>query len=124
MYAHVAHNLAIGSTFNQDHEFFGDVYGKADGYYDSVIERMIGLDKKPDPVAIIGEAAQALKPLKVQVDDNDTLYMVILSIVNSVMPMLTIVCKAHDTSEGTKQLLGGIADELEVLKYKIKQRLK
>lgn len=124
LYAHVAHNVAMGSTFSQDHEMFADIYGKADGYYDSVIERMIGLDQKPDIVGIIGEAAQALKPMKVDVDDNDVLFMSILSIVNAVMPMLSKMCKAYDTSEGTKQLLGGIADELEVLKYKIKQRLK
>jgi hypothetical protein len=42
LFAHSAHNLCHGSTFHEDHAFFGDAYGKFEGYYDSIIERLIG----------------------------------------------------------------------------------
>ena len=124
LYAHIAHNLCAHATFMQDHEFFGDLYEKADGYYDSVVERMIGLDQNPNLVQINIDAVVKLKALPQQVKENKEYFKVCLEMLSKLCYSLDAACKQPETTEGTKQLLGGMADEIEGLKYKIKQRLK
>jgi DNA-binding ferritin-like protein len=124
LYAHIAHNLCAHATFFQDHEFFGDLYDKADGYYDSVIERMIGLDKNPNLVQIHIDAVIKLKSMTVDVKENKEYYKISLELLSKLCYSLDEACKQPDITEGTKQLLGGIADEIEALKYKVKQRIK
>jgi hypothetical protein len=43
---------------------------------------------------------------------------------NYVNSEINQLCKSSELSEGTKQLIGGIADDLEVLLYKTKMRMK
>ena len=124
MYVHNAHNLVFGSLFLADHKFLGALYEQLDGYYDSVVERMIGLGKPVDLVQYHENAVQMLKQLPAQVKENKEYFRIILSQLDSLTTLLEQECKAPGITEGTKQLLGGIADQLEMTKYKIRQRIK
>jgi DNA-binding ferritin-like protein len=126
LFAHSAHNLCHGSTFHEDHSFFGDVYGKAEGYYDSIIERLIGLgyESHLDLSQIIKEVSTSLEMAPSVGASNNDYYSFLLTQCEDACEYCNEFCKSGQLTEGTKQLLGGIADELEVLKYKILRRLK
>lgn len=122
LYTHLAHNLAKGPSFFADHEFLGDVYEKADDHYDSVVERMIGLDEAPDIQKIIETASSKFSSLP-NTPKNESFFAVTLQIIEKLKDQIEQYCEQGECSEGTEQLLGGIADELEVWTYKIKQRI-
>lgn len=124
LYAHLAHNLCAKATFFQDHDMLGSIYEQADGFYDDVVERMIGLGKTPNIVQINVDAVIALKALPAQVAENKEYFKVILAEISKACALLEQEVKLTTTTEGTKQLLGGICDELEKLKYKLGQRVK
>lgn len=123
--AHAAHNFSSGATFQEDHAFFGDIYGKSEGYYDSIIERMIGFGY---------ESKLQLQPYMAQVLSkiscppvgarNEEYFKQILNYCTEASVMIDDLCSDPKAPEGVKQLLGGIADELDVLKYKLQRRLK
>lgn len=126
LFAHSAHNLCHGSTFHEDHAFFGDAYGKFEGYYDSIIERLIGFgyESHLDLSQIVKEVSSKLEMAPSIGASNNDYYSYLLSQCEESCKYCDEFCKSGQLSEGTKQLLGGIADELEVLKYKIQRRLK
>lgn len=127
LYSHHAHNLCARMVFHQDHEFFGELYGFAESSYDDVIERIIGTK---------GEAGLELKGIlkgvysklgkapDINVKENKVFYQFLLDQQMYINKELNALCKSAELSEGTKQLLGGIADKLEVFIYKTKQRIK
>jgi DNA-binding ferritin-like protein len=127
LFAHSAHNLCKGKTFHEDHSFFGDSYGKFEGYYDSIIERLIGFGYE-DHLDISFIAVELSKKLagapSINVQDNNEFYSYLLGQCEEALSLCGEFCKSSELTEGTKQLLGGIADELEVMKYKITRRLK
>jgi DNA-binding ferritin-like protein len=124
LFGHNCHNFVGQKTFFQDHSFFGDFYGMAEGFYDGVIERMIGLGEEVDPVQVQVMAAQYLAQVKYPFNDNDTCFKGCLAICKELCAEIDKLCQGGQYSEGTKQLLGGMADQLEVQMYKIQQRLK
>jgi DNA-binding ferritin-like protein len=124
LYSHLAHNLVAHATFLQDHEFLGSLYEMADSHYDAVIERMIGKGMSPNIVDINVQAVVQLKKMPQQVKENKEYFSQIQHLIVGVQSSLNEACKDPSQSEGTKQLLGGIADELEVIQYKVGQRLK
>jgi len=125
--SHSAHNHCARTVFFQDHEFFGELYGKAEGYYDSIAERMIGLGQeeqlKLQPLMSAVSQKLASAP-SVGVKENKEFFVFSLSQLEEACKLIDSLCKSGQLSEGTKQLVGGIADEIEVLKYKISRRLK
>jgi len=124
LFAHNCHNFVSKETFFQDHEFFGSLYAQAEGWYDSVIERMIGLGLQVDPIDIQVVATNLLKDLNYKTIENKTCYQITLSIQQKILSEIEKLCKSGSISQGTMQLIGGIADLEEVNVYKIKQRLK
>ena len=127
LFSHSAHNLCKGKTFHEDHSFFGDAYGKFEGYYDSIIERLIGFgyESHLDLGDIsLGISKKLMGAPSVNVQENEEFYQYLLIQCDEALSLCGDFCKSGELSEGTKQLLGGIADELEVLKYKITRRLK
>lgn len=126
IFSHSAHLLCARTVFFQDHEFFGSVYGQAEGYFDSLSERMIGLGQeeqlKLQSVMVAVSQKLASAP-SVGVKENKEYYAFLLSQAEEGCKLCDQLCKAG-ASEGTKNLIAGIADELEVLKYKISRRLK
>lgn len=125
--SHSAHNHCARTVFFQDHEFFGGVYSQAEGYYDSIAERMIGLGQeeqlKLQPFMAAVSQKLATAP-SVGVKENKEFFIFLQSQCDEACKVIDALCKSGQLSEGTKQLIGGIADELEVLKYKISRRLK
>lgn len=126
LYAHHAHNNCTGKSFFQDHKFFGKVYSAAEDDYDSVIERIIGSTGNPvDTISIATEAAKlALQCGRDPGDCNVNFYQGTLRLELAVCIYVDKVCAANQLPEGTRQLIGDIADRSMSRQYKIRQRLK
>lgn len=125
--AHHAHNLCARMPFHQDHEYFGDLYGFAEGSYDNVIERIIGTKGEEGlqlKVILKGVYSKLDKCPDVGVKENKQFYMFLLEQCKYVNDELNSMCKSGEVSEGTRQMLGDIADKMEVHIYKIQQRVK
>lgn len=124
LFGHNCHNFTTKPTFFSDHAFFGDFYGAMEGYYDSVAERMIGIDESFDPIEVQVSATMLLKQVKYPLGDNQACFEACLSLCKEINGEIERLCKPGKYSEGTRQLLGGMADQIEMQIYKIKQRLK
>lgn len=127
LFTHSAHLLCSRVVFFQDHEFFGGVYGQAEGWFDAISERMIGLGQEEQLKlqTVMAAVTQKLASApSVGVSENKEFYKHLLLQADEACKLLDQLIKTGQLSEGTKNLLAGIADEMEVLKYKIKQRIK
>ena len=120
LYAHNAHNLAKGKTFFEDHEYLGELYGAYESAYDSIVERMIGLDQKIDLKAITTEAADMAGTS--DISDNDQAFRTILATEKELQTALEEEDKS--ATFGTCNLLQDLADQSEARMYKLKRRLK
>lgn len=120
-YAHNSHNLVSGDEFFQDHEFLGELYGTYEEAYDDIVERMIGLGQSVELARISKSAADAVVsygPHK----DSKTCFESILELEQEICA--AIKSEVPKASDGTQNLLQGLADESEKRQYKIQQRLK
>lgn len=127
MFSHSAHLLCARTVFFQDHEFFGSVYGQAEGYFDSLSERMIGSGQEEQLKlqSVMSAVTQKLASAPCcGVKENKEYYSFLLSQCDEACKAIEPLCKSSGLSQGTINLLAGIADELEVLKYKISRRIK
>lgn len=124
--AHHGHNLCNGQSFFSDHEFFGELYGKSEGYYDSIIERLIGLgyENSLSLNEILSEAIKKIEPFPADKLNTQIYYIKCAKLIKEACDMIDEFCKSGKLTEGTKQLIGGMADELEVVSYKIQRRIK
>jgi DNA-binding ferritin-like protein len=120
LYAHNAHNLASGCNFLQDHEFLGELYPAYEGEYDSVVERMIGMDMELDLPALNCDACDIVS--KAKTGDCCTNYKVLLATEKSLCVEIKKVVGSCST--GTQNLLQGIADNSEMRQYKFKRLTK
>jgi DNA-binding ferritin-like protein len=120
--SHNMHNQAARVAFFSDHEFFGDMYSKAESDYDSIIERMMGLGQAVDFNAIQVQAVQKLQAIPMA-KDNTEMCSQLLSLNKQLLQIIEVFCKSP-ISQGTMQLVGGMADELEKENYKLGQRVK
>jgi DNA-binding ferritin-like protein len=120
------HNLCKGSTFHEDHAFFGDLYEKLESDYDSVIERIIGTEGESslEIQQLISNVSKAMAGAPSIGKSNLEFYIYSYDKLEKIKAKLSALCKQSGTSEGTKQLLGGIADEYEVICYKMQRRMK
>lgn len=125
-YAHHAHNNVKGNEFFPDHEFFGELYPAYESAYDGCVERYIGLlGKSVDTLQISNDAIELLTDLpKDSGDCNKGFYTGVYHIEKALCSYIESCVKAAQMSEGTRQMLGNLADMSEVRQYKIKQRLK
>lgn len=124
LFTHNCHNLLTKNTFMQDHDFFGGLYSQAEGFYDSLIERMLGLGQELDLAQLQVHAAQLLTQVDYPLGENDLCYKAALEIQKEILAEIEKLCKSGQLSQGTIQLLGDMADKIEVNLYKINQRLK
>ena len=125
LYAHHAHNNCKGKSFFQDHEFFGEVYAAAEGDYDSVVERIIGSTGKPvDTLHLLTEAVKLASQCgKEPGDCNVNFLQGVLKLESAICTYVDRMCVSEKLLEGTKQLIGNIADKSMSRQYKLKQRL-
>ena len=120
-YAHNAHNQVSGDEFFQDHEYLGELYVEYDKSYDTLIERMIGLGESPDLLGITVLAANSTKAKGDPVDCS-ACFTMLVEIERDICDIIKgLVPKATD---GTQNLLQGLADESEQRQYKLGQRIK
>lgn len=118
LFAHNAHNLCSGPTFHEDHEFFGGLYGKYDGIYDLLVEKMIGIGETPDLLEINKTAAGAVAGFTT----NQGAYQVLFATETAFQ---TNIRKEYaKASIGVQNLLAQLYDDSENRQYKIKQRIK
>ena len=118
------HQMVSRSVFKQDHEMLGDIYEKADGHYDSIIERLIGLGRTPNIPTINLQAAQKLQQLVLSYKENAECFSAILNLNKQILQNIEMLAKSPGISQGTLQLIGGHADEIEKENYFLGQRLK
>lgn len=126
LFAHAAHNLVSGPSFAPDHEFFGEAYAQHETDFDAVVERVIGLygEQHVNFAEITLEAAKMLQSMKISgAVPNEKFFAQQLQHEQDLCNMIDKLCAMADVSEGTKQMLGTIADLAEGRCYKIKQRL-
>lgn len=124
LYAHNAHNLAEKSLFFQDHEYFGELYSTYEDAYDGVIERIIGLtdSKAINLVEVQMAAVNLLKSYASKEIENVAYFQKI--------QMMEEKLRAHiaqiypQSSIGTQQMIGDLADKSEQRSYKLKARIK
>ncbi len=122
LYAHMAHNLAKGPTFFEDHEFFGEAYAAYEEAYDSVVERMIGQAPDEDFSQTLLEINQSACAALYPATSNNACLGELLEM--EVMICAEIAVASVGASPGTQNLLQGLCDLGEVRQYKIQQRLK
>jgi len=116
------HNLATGPSFFADHDALSDFYTAAAFDYDTVVERMIGLGQDVDLPKIPSKAAENIAKLPVSESNNHALEL-ILALEKSLCREVEKEV-ASSVSEGTKQLIGEIANKSEGRQYLLGQRLK
>ena len=120
-YTHMAHNLTSGETFFQDHDFLGSLYGTYEGIYDSLVERTIGLygDKSIDLLKVHRAAVERLEAF----ESTEECFGYLLEDEKKICEEIGKLCKNKDVTEGTKNLIQGIADDSEIRQYKFKRRI-
>lgn len=123
IFYHNAHNLVGRQSFFSDHSFMGDAYSAMEGAYDDVVERMIGTGESVDLKAIIKTVAEKIQDTPVDAKQNKVFFDKALELETELVKLLDGSIKSDKTSEGTKDLLAGLASDAEVRLYKIKQRL-
>ena len=115
IYAHRAHNLVCGPSFFADHAFLGELYDIYDDAYDALVERMLGLGQAVEPIKLT-EAAIKM----VQADPCRNFFSRLLEYEKKIRTEIKLL--APSTSDGTQNLLQGLADESEQRTYKMTQR--
>lgn len=126
LYAHHCHNNVRGKLFHADHDFFGELYPVYEAGYDGCVERYIGLTGQPfDGIKVGHDALDLLSDLPRDAGDcNKNFYVGVLHIEKALCKYIESCTKSGAMSEGTRQMLGTLADESEVRQYKISSRLK
>lgn len=122
LYAHMAHNMASGPTFFQDHAFFGELYDAYESAYDSIVERMIGLNVEADMASLLVEINQKAAKDAPPAHSNDACFLYLLAIESDICKQ--IAKEVPSSTDGTQNLLQGLADESEKRKFLMGQRLK
>jgi DNA-binding ferritin-like protein len=115
LFAHNAHNLATGKTFMQDHGFLSELYAAYTDAYDDLVERMIGLGQSADLSSIQQQAAASIP--------TGSPFPTLLGMEKEVTAEIEEEIKEGCT-QGTINLLAGLADASEVRQYKLGQILK
>lgn len=126
MYGQHAHNNCTGKSFIPDHDLFAASYEAAAADYDAVVERMIGTTDKPvDTLAIIPEALKLASQCSREAGDCNVEFLRgVLKLELAICIYIDKTCAAGELPEGTKQLIGDIADRSMSRQYKLRQRLK
>ena len=119
-YAHYAHNVIKGPTFFEDHEFLGELYGTYEKAYDTIIEREIGLGEK---ISIPDITKNACAYFESAANDADakTFFKRLLATEKQICAQIDKDMKG--ASNGTQNLLQGLADESEARQFLLKGRI-
>lgn len=120
LYAHFAHNTVKGPNFFADHEFLGELYSVYETAYDAIIEREIGLGKEVS-ISDITKNAYHLFASVAKDADTQTFFKRLLATEKQIC--IQIAKDMSGKSDGTQNLLQGLADDAEKRQYQLKQRI-
>jgi DNA-binding ferritin-like protein len=120
--AHNCHHLVKGATFFEDHEFLGELYGTYEGAYDSIIERIIPLAGTANLSDITARACAGAGGFNPEGKTSLEIFSAIMVIEQAICSVIKNAVPG--ATDGTQNLLQGLADESEVRQYKIGQRIK
>jgi len=123
LFAHNAHLLAMGQTFYQDHEAFGELYPAYETAFDALIERTIGLGGEYNPEALFKQVSEFLAPTW-GCTETEKCFEKIMDFEKRICADVTDILTRMDVTQGVSNFLQGLADESESRQYKLKQRLK
>lgn len=119
--AHQLHHTVKGASFLADHEYLGELYAAYETAYDAVVERMIGL-KMPITLSEVGTQAAALASrVTTASPDPERWFATLLGVETSIRKEIDS-CMGENPTNGTQNLLQGLADESEARVYKLRQR--
>lgn len=118
--AHNAHNLASGPTFFEDHEEFGKLYPAYEGAYDDVVERMLGLGQTPNLDKILDDSAR-LASAAGEGKDSAERFSGLLKMERLIQAEIKGL--VPDASNGTQDLLQGLANDSEKRVYLLGRRM-
>ena len=119
--AHRAHNEVNGPSFFADHEFLGELYPVYEKSYDDVVERIIGLSREKIDIAQMNVDAAKMACVKPNETGCDAMLKVLLK---AEQDLCTLVAKnMEDATDGTQNLIQGIADMSESRQFLMKKRL-
>ena len=117
LYAHATHNTAKGPTFFADHEFLGELYPTYEAAYDALVERIIGLTGAANIQEITAAAAALFAGA-----DVSAIWATLLEGERKVCELVELAAISDELSQGTINLLVGLADQSEARAYKLAQR--
>lgn len=120
LYAHFAHNVVKGSTFFADHEFLGELYPAYEAAYDAIVEREIGLGETVS-IPEITKNAYHLFATAAKDSDAQTFFKRLLATEKQIC--IQIAKDMKGKSDGTQNLLQGLADDSEKRQFQLKQRI-
>jgi DNA-binding ferritin-like protein len=129
---HAAHHATRGTGFNGDHELYAEIYGAMEDYYDTVVEKSIGLlgnESVASPLKVMVAACSILKLYP------DPISMTSLAIASSGQKLLKdynlFLAQIDDSLKSTGELTLGLNDfhaatasNIETFLYKLGQRIK
>lgn len=123
LYYHNCHNLISGETFFQDHSFMGDSYEAFEAVYDRFVEYYIATFGKEafDTKAVITAVSERVAEIEVEKMCCCDMYKKGLELEQELYDHLeTLNAKAPI---GLQNMIGDVAEQLDIRKYKIQQRL-
>lgn len=125
IFAQQSHNLIQSETFFGDHCFLEEVYKQTSSDYDSVAERTIGtLGDRPlhmhEILESVSKRAALLPPLA---SAPDVIFKALKVMEVDLCEFIEEAVRDEEVSEGTKQLIGEIANKSEMRQYKLNRRL-
>lgn len=126
LYGQHAHNNCTGKSFLSDHKMFASSYEEAADAYDFVVERIIGsTGKDVDTLSISADALKLAGQCSKEAGDCNVEFLKgVLRLELAVCVCVDKMCESEKLPEGTRQLIGDIADKSMSRQYKLKQRLK
>ena len=121
LFSHKAHVNVDGDSFIANHEWLGEIYPQFDGYWDALTERIKGLGGAAMIDKVNSDAAKMSEALGE--GDNNFYFRTILQMISQAVFEINAAAKEPTMDEGVRDLIVGISSELQVLQYKIQQRL-
>lgn len=123
LYYHNCHNLISGEGFFTDHEFFGASYPRLESDYDRLTEYYIcAFGPKAFETKLISKAInEALEKIEVEEMSAKEMYKQAVKFEQKFYKELGAVDK--EASIGLRNLVGDLAEQIDVRMYKINQRL-
>jgi DNA-binding ferritin-like protein len=122
LYTHACHNFVYGPAFLSYHDFFGELYPIYETAYDQIIERMIGKKELCDVDEITKVAADMFIKENVAMQTPMQMFECVLHHEEMLCKLIYDIYPA--ASIGTQQLIGEMANQAEIRKYKLNQLLK